>query len=103
MFSRLVSRLSLILVVVLFIGVAATEPAAAATLTDRSVVLGIYTPSAVTSQDFKFTLPSTSDFGSLVFEYCSNSPSFFSATCTPPVGLDVSGANLASQTGNVGF
>jgi hypothetical protein len=103
MLSRLVSRLSLVVIVVIFIGAGLSRPASAATILDRSVTLGIYTKSAVTSQDFKFRLPTTADFGSMVFEYCSDSPSFYSATCAAPAGLDVTAAGLASQTGNIGF
>lgn len=76
--------------------------AAAVTVTDRSVVLSSNLPSAAASHDFKFTIPSVSDIGSIKFEYCSNSPSFYK-TCTAPAGLDVSSAALSSQSGNTGF
>lgn len=103
MLSKLVSRLLLIVAVIIYVGLVLGRPVAAVTITDRSVTLGIYTPSAVTSQDFRFSLPSAANVGSIVLEYCSDSPSFFSVTCTAPVGLDVSAATLASQTGNIGF
>lgn len=51
---------------------------------------------------FQFTVPSTNAIGSIVFEYCDNSP-IIGATCNAPAGLDVDSANLISQTGNVGF
>jgi hypothetical protein len=103
MLSRLVSRLLLVVVVFVFICLGLSRPASATTITDRSITLGIYTPSAVTSQDFKFTLPTTNNVGSMVFQYCSDTPSFYSATCAAPVGLDVSAAVITSQTGNSGF
>ncbi|HET7529074.1 MAG TPA: hypothetical protein VFJ84_02500 [Candidatus Saccharimonadales bacterium] len=78
------------------------HPASAITVTDRSIVLSSNLPSASASHDFKFTIPSTADIGSIKFEYCSNSPSFYK-TCTVPAGLDVSAASLLSQSGNPGF
>jgi hypothetical protein len=103
MFSGLLTRLSVFLLVSLILaGVVFNAPAAADILTQRSVTLSSATPSAVTSHNFQFTVPSTANIGSLVFEYCSNSPLFVFA-CTPPAGLNVSSANLVSQSGNAGF
>lgn len=72
------------------------------TLFNRSVAISSSQPSAVTTEVFKFDTPTTAVIGSLVFEYCSNSP-LLDLPCTPPTGLDVSAANLASQLGNTGF
>jgi hypothetical protein len=68
----------------------------------RSVTLTSAVPSAVTTHTFRLSLPTTNDVGSIVLEYCSNSPIIYVA-CTPPTGLDVSAAVLSSQSGNVGF
>jgi hypothetical protein len=68
----------------------------------RSITLSNASPSAVVSHNFVLEPTDTSNIGSLVFEYCSNSPLIF-VSCTPPTGLDLSGAILAFQSGNVGF
>lgn len=71
-------------------------------LTDRSVTISTPTPSAVASHTFQMTFNSTAPIGSIVFEYCSNSP-LLDIPCIPPSGLSLSGAVLAQQTGNTGF
>jgi len=75
--------------------------AAAAQLTNRSVSVSSASPSVSASHNFQFTYVSISNIGSIVFEYC-DSP-VFAYPCNAPVGLDVSGATIASQSGNVGF
>jgi len=72
------------------------------TLPNRSVTVSSGQPSVLTTETFRFDIPTTSVIGSIVLEYCSNSP-LFVIPCTPPAGLDVSGANLTSQAGNIGF
>src|SRR5579862_1416700 len=76
--------------------------AKAAELTNRSVTLGSAIASATDSYNFNFTVQSTSNLGSIAFDFCSNSP-ILSEPCIPPAGLDVSAATLASQSGNIGF
>lgn len=71
-------------------------------LSNRSVAISSAVPSIVTNHSFKFLVPSTGIIGSIVFEYCSNSP-LFDQPCTVPSGIDVSSAGLTSQSGNVGF
>ena len=68
----------------------------------RSVVLSSYVPSAVSDYNFQFVVPSTSNIGSISFEFCTNSP-LPSFACSSPAGQDVTSANLATQSGNVGF
>lgn len=68
----------------------------------RSVTLSSYSASVTASHSFILEPPTTNDIGSLVFEYCLNSPLPF-VSCTAPAGLDTSSAVLSSQTGNVGF
>lgn len=68
----------------------------------RSVTLSSATPSAVVSHDFALQPSDTTDIGSLAFEYCDNSPLDLDP-CNPPAGLDLSGAILSTQSGNVGF
>lgn len=103
MSKKLIRRLFLVLIILFYGGsLLLFRPAAAETVTDRSIVLSSNLPSVTASHDFKFTIPSTADIGSIKFEYCSNSPSFYK-TCTVPAGLDVSAATLSSQSGNIGF
>lgn len=74
----------------------------AVTLFNRSITISSSTPSAVASHSFQFDIPSTSDVGSIVFDYCSNNP-YFTDVCTAPAGMDATGATLTSQSGNTGF
>jgi hypothetical protein len=69
---------------------------------DRSVTLSTATPSAVAAHAFQFTPALTAAVGSIVFEYCTNSP-LFDISCVPPAGLSLSAASLDQQTGNTGF
>lgn len=71
-------------------------------LFNRSVTISSGTASAVVTHSFKFDIPTASAIGSIVFDYCANDP-YFTDACTVPAGLDVSGAVLASQSGNIGF
>jgi hypothetical protein len=71
-------------------------------LFNRSVTISSAVPSAVTTHSFKFDVPTTSDIGSIVLEYCSNNP-YFADPCSAPAGLDASAAVLINQSGNTGF
>lgn len=79
-----------------------SPPAIASQLTARSITMSNAIPSAIANHNFSFTYTSTSAIGSVAFEYCDNSP-VFAYVCNPPAGLDVTAANLASQSGNTGF
>jgi hypothetical protein len=68
----------------------------------RSITLSKGSPSVTSSHTFQLAPVTAGNIGSLSFEYCSNSPLVF-VSCTPPAGLDASGAVLASQTMNTGF
>lgn len=74
----------------------------AAKLFNRSVEISDSEPGAIASHIFRFGIVSTDAIGSIQFEYCDNDP-FVGTACTAPSGLDVSGATLDSQTGEVGF
>jgi hypothetical protein len=97
-------RLLLVLVVCLILATIFINggKTSAVTMFNRSVNISTATPSAVATHSFKFDVPTSSIIGSILFEYCSNSPSFF-GSCSPPAGLDLSAATLATQTGNTGF
>lgn len=78
-------------------------PVYAQQLTNRSIQVSTALPSATAAHNFSFGfVTSAGSIGSVVFEYCENSP-LFNETCDPPPGLDVSSAILVSQTGNTGF
>ncbi|MBA3757481.1 hypothetical protein H0X09_01285 [Candidatus Saccharibacteria bacterium] len=70
--------------------------------TNRSILVSSAVPLASVSHNFSFTYISTSSVGSIVFEYCENSP-VETLPCSAPAGLDVSSAALSSQSGNIGF
>lgn len=92
----------LIIAVILLAILPTPTRAGAAALTNRSVTLSDSKQSAVTSNHFKFTIPSYSNIGSIEFEYCDNTP-FPNMPCTAPTGLSVQNAVLSSQTGETGF
>ncbi len=74
----------------------------AAELQNRSVQLSTAVPSVVATHSFGFIYQTIGLLGSIDFEYCDNSP-ILTETCTAPPGLDVTSANLDSQSGNEGF
>jgi hypothetical protein len=79
-----------------------TGQSSALNLEDRSVTISTAKPSAEAEHDFKLSIATEADVGSIVFRYCSNSP-LFETVCTTPVGLSTSEASLMSQSGNTGF
>lgn len=83
---------------------------AAAQITNRSLTLqrrsttGGSTPSGVVNHKFTFDLVSTSDVGSIQFEYCEILPTSSSADCSAaPTGLSTTSATLGTQTGDETF
>jgi hypothetical protein len=79
-----------------------TGQTSALNILNRSVVVSSSIPLATASHDFKMTLESEDDVGSIVFQYCSNTP-LFQLSCEAPDGLDASGVSLTGQSGNTGF
>jgi hypothetical protein len=71
-------------------------------LSNRSVTISTAQPSALANHDFQLTISSQGIIGSIVFQYCSNSP-LFETGCVAPAGLSLSHASLTNQTGNTGF
>ena len=71
----------------------------AAQLTSRSLTLGSSAPSATTSHLFAFSVATTGNVGSIIFDYCTTA----SGSCTAPAGLDVDSVTLSNQTGATGF
>ena len=76
--------------------------ASSMSLYTKTVVVGTSVPSAVTNHAYSYNAPSSASIGSIEYEYCTNSP-FPGTACTVPAGLDVTSANIASQSGITGF
>lgn len=78
-------------------------PAGAAQFPIRSVTLSDNIAGNTASYRFSFTVMTPAvQLGSVVFEFCSNTP-LIGDVCTPPAGLDLSGATIADQQTNTGF
>ena len=73
----------------------------AAELTDRSLEISNPTVSAISTYNFTFTLPDTTNVGSINFLFCTEP--LAAEPCNAPGGLDVSHAILAQQSGETGF
>lgn len=78
------------------------QPTYGLPLQQKRVILASSEPSAITEHSYDFTIPTNGNIGSIQFQYCDNSP-FVDAPCTAPVGLDVSGTNIISQSTETGF
>lgn len=77
--------------------------AKAVRLTDRKLDLSTSVIGSTNVQyEFSFGLTTAGTLGSIELELCTNDP-FPLTPCTPPLGLNMSSAVLANQTGEVGF
>ncbi len=76
--------------------------AQAADLVNRSIRLSSSFPSEVVTHRFTLTSVTSSNIGSIQFQYCSNSPLFIDP-CVAPAGLNVATAGIFSQAGLTGF
>lgn len=74
----------------------------AAQLPNRSVILTNSAPSGISSYVFSFDLASSSDIGSIQFQFCANTP-IIGMVCDVPAGFDASAAVLTAQSGELGF
>src|SRR4051812_36513084 len=100
---RSLTALPALLLILTLLAVLAFSPSVLAVyFNNRSVTVSSGIPSATANHLFKFTFMSAGNVGSIVFEYCDNSP-LFDTACNSPPGLDASSASLTSQTGNLGF
>lgn len=79
-----------------------TQQVSAADFTQRSLRVTTSTVNEIGDETLAFNYSSPLSVGSIVFEYCSNSP-LISVACVAPAGLDVSGVTLSSQNGVTGF
>lgn len=89
-------------VYIVVFGFLALPPARADNLPNRSVQISTAVAEATSDHQFAFDITTTDVVGSMVFDYCSNSP-LFDQPCTAPAGLDAAGASLSSQSGETGF
>jgi hypothetical protein len=71
-------------------------------LQSHSVQISTGLVNATANHNFQFIYPSTSNVGSVVFQYCDGG-ALLSLPCNAPAGLDLSSTTLVSQTGNIGF
>lgn len=98
--SSILFKLGLLtLAAVYSLGLFSGGPVSAAQLTSRSLTLGSSAVSASTTHLFGFTIATTGNVGSIIFDYCTTA----SGTCTAPTGLDVDSVTLSNQTGATGF
>jgi hypothetical protein len=71
-------------------------------LQNHSVKISTAQINATASHNFTFDYPSASVVGSVVLQYC-DAGALLPMPCNAPAGLDLTGAVLVSQSGNIGF
>lgn len=98
-FSYLLYAVLYTVVVLLF---AYNRALAVPELNNRSVLSSSGIPSAQVTQSISFSMTTLGTLGSIEFEHCTNSP-FIGTPCTPPAGLSLSTAVLATELNNTGF
>jgi hypothetical protein len=74
----------------------------AESLESRELTLSNPEAGATSNYTFSFEIQQMVSYGSLEFEFCSNSP-IPGQPCTPPTGFDASAAILSLQNGETGF
>lgn len=74
----------------------------ASQLGDRSLLISSSVASTTSLYNFTFNLASSSNLGSISFQFCSNS-AIIGDSCTAPTGFSDSAAVITSQTGQTGF
>jgi hypothetical protein len=94
--------LLIIVVAICFLVWPFTQKGQALHIQNHSVKVSTALVNATASHDFQFTYPSISNVGSVVLQYC-DAGALLLMPCNAPAGLNVSGAILTSQTGNIGF
>jgi hypothetical protein len=95
----LLKRISIAFVAMAFIMAQLPSSVFAAGLTARKVTLTSSAVSASTSHKFDFTTATTSDIGSIKYEYCTTA----SGACVTPTGINASSASISAQTGITGL
>lgn len=101
---RLAYRLASLTLVLLLLAapVVVYDDANAAEVSNRSILMQNSQVSAVTQHQVRFDFITGASTGSVVIEYCSNTPLFIVA-CTPPAGMNTSAVTFISESGETGF
>lgn len=76
--------------------------AASKALTNRQFYMSNNKPGAQTTYKFRYQTPDTGVISKVVFLFCENS-ALLDDSCDAPSGLDVSAANLQTQSGDTGY
>jgi len=76
--------------------------ASGAQLTTRALKISDGNASANATYEVSYTIATVGTLGSIMVEFCDNSP-LFGETCNAPPGFDISNATLSDQTGETGF
>lgn len=71
-------------------------------LENRSLQVMNPLPSAITEYQFNFDVVTSGTVGSILFQFCSNSP-VYGADCVAPTAFNANAASLASESGIQGF
>lgn len=101
--------LSIILVLATFVSAYQTPDAAALTLTNRSLTLqangtvGGTVAGGIVHHEYKFTVKTAGNVGSIKFQYCTTAADAPLQSCTMPSGLVTTSALTGTQTGATGF
>lgn len=91
----------LALILLLWLGPLAFR-ANASQLPGRELKISDSSINATATYKFSFDVVSSSNIGSILFQFCSNTP-LVDEPCTPAPGPDLSAAVLTGQTGETGF
>lgn len=92
----------LVAALLLLAGLLALHRAAADQLPSRLFELSQGIPGVVDTYQVGFTMKNAETLGSVDVKICAEGP-LFGTPCTPPPGLDMSGATLGNQTGVTDF
>src|SRR5438132_4390530 len=101
LYQFIVRTVALLAIAVLLVFIV-PKVAFAGELASRSITVSTSVPSATTTHTYAFSIGTANSVGSMAYEYCTNTP-FVGTACAAPAGLSVSGASIASQTGETGF
>ncbi len=65
--------------------------------------IGGSTPGGTVNHEFKFTIPTGGNVGSIKFEYCTTAADAPAQSCATPIGLTTTGAALGTSSGVTGW
>jgi len=99
--NRIFHPITAVLLIVVFI-LAVTLPASGAMLGPRSMTMSSSVISSQATYRFDFDLSTAGPLGSILIQYCTNTPEV-NDPCVAPAGLSVANVALTTQSGAVGF